>query len=367
MQGLSSNALFTMQNELFSVIEKEDPFWLSLRGVTIDHSYFGQGTISNVVPRKNQWPVFEVSFANGAKKSFNEQLFGVPGITYLAVPPMHPIPPHLEPLFRTKEQRDRGEDFFTQKRIREEQEARKQEEQRRAEEQALLEAQREQERLAEIRRNEQLEPLRAHYGNTLLAEDSLTEEGISQLDKLRATRLSPELERFLVSQQMYQVLAIYFTQQYRIHGELGVLSKATKYWRQAGDPGIVLQLSDEVARNYRDTQWCMVWTSRGAALADLGNYDEAVRCGTTVLEIQENQPHPYNMLGRTYILLGENEKGLEHFSIAERLSSNTRVVASMLRGVIKVLEPDRRRELGATMREMAATDESLDWLNDIPF
>src|SRR3712207_1663816 len=107
MQELSPATPFAKQEELFSVISKEDPFWLSLIGVTIDHSYFGQGTISNVELRKNEWPVFEVIFASGARKSFNEKLFGIPGITYLVLPSTHPLPPHLQPLFRTKEKRDR--------------------------------------------------------------------------------------------------------------------------------------------------------------------------------------------------------------------------------------------------------------------
>jgi tetratricopeptide (TPR) repeat protein len=337
-----------------------DPFWQTLSGNRVFHSRYGSGTIIKVEQYPDRWPYFYVSFEDGVTRHFNDQLFDHLVSGYLVVPRSHPIPAHLQFVFLTQEQRDRGENYISLRREQEEREERERKEKIRAVEQARLDEQRR--KLLEL-----LDRLKPHYGICLPRDNSLSEQDINELDNLRTRRMTPELEQFLVNQGLYQVLAIHFTLQYRNYGELGILSTACKYWRKANKATTVLELSDEIAGYYRDGQWCMVWTSRGAALTDLGKYEEAVRCGTTVLDVQQKQPHPYNMLGRTYILLGDNEKGLEHFRIANSLGSNRRVVTNMLKGVMKELEPQRRRELRTTMHEMAAADDSLGWLMDVPF
>lgn len=82
-----------------------------------------------------------------------------------------------------------------------------------------------------------------------------------------------------------------------------------------------------------------VWTTRGAAFADLWRMDEAKRCATTALECNSENHFAHNVLGRIYYRLGDRERTEYHFDKAEE---GHRVSAESLQRMILKMRREAR-------------------------
>lgn len=109
------------------------------------------------------------------------------------------------------------------------------------------------------------------------------------------------------------------------HGSDWPVAKVGRYWRDCGLPERNLDITMKVEANKtHEPSDAAVWTTRGAAFADLFDPDEAERCAQTALTCSPRSFYPHNLLGRVYYFLGQQDLGDRHFEIARTLGSDDR-------------------------------------------
>ncbi|MHB0972531.1 MAG: tetratricopeptide repeat protein [Thermoanaerobaculia bacterium] len=66
-----------------------------------------------------------------------------------------------------------------------------------------------------------------------------------------------------------------------------------------------------------------LWTTRGGALCDIGDLEEAEQCAKKAVDLDPNDYYPHNLLGAIYFELGDFEAGEKHFDFAAQLGSSS--------------------------------------------
>jgi len=141
----------------------------------------------------------------------------------------------------------------------------------------------------------------------------------------------------------------WFEDQYEAGGKSSDLSGLTSALRGAGRPA---QAADIAMReiNQHNIQSAPVWTSYGAALADLGDLEGAEGWALRALALDVSY-YPHNLLGRVYFLQGDPERGERHFDIALDLGASPRSLQGVMEDAIKESSESIGRETARYLLE----------------
>ena len=141
-----------------------------------------------------------------------------------------------------------------------------------------------------------------------------------------------------------------------IHGKEWPVAKVGAYWRQSAMPERNIKVTRAIEEGASDRKThCPVWTTRGAAFADLEVMEDAERCAKKGVGCDGSSYYPWNLLGRIYRYLGEHDRAEDAFKKAKDLgSSDSSQQSSDLQGRHgKLREP----ETGAPHPEEDIDDE----------
>jgi hypothetical protein len=179
-------------------------------------------------------------------------------------------------------------------------------------------------------------------------------------EKIRAKRVLEEKElRWLGENEHVAELEQYL----EIHGKEWPVAKVGAYWRQSAMPERNVQVTGAIEQG-ESTQKTHgpVWTTRGAAFADLEDMDDAERCAKKGVGCDRSSYYPWNLLGRIYRYLGEHDRAEDAFKKAKDLGSSDKSQRSSdLRG--------RHGRLRDSDRQPPSTpaDPRDDDLEEVPF
>lgn len=143
------------------------------------------------------------------------------------------------------------------------------------------------------------------------------------LKRIDAGRLlDEEQRRWLKKHNLHATLAFYLEREYEISLNPWRLVQASGAWRDAHDAQKALALTDTllVVANLADRKLhSAILTTRGGALRDCQQLNEAMRCASTAIEYDPNSHYPRNLLGALHFQRGEPEQGEVCFRMAEEL------------------------------------------------
>lgn len=144
-----------------------------------------------------------------------------------------------------------------------------------------------------------------------------------QLKVESGATLQPTELRWLGMFDEDKLLKIYLER----HGANWPLATVAAYWRTCNRPQRNIDITAVVENETpRKKSSASVWTTRGAAFADLEDMHEAYRCATASLECNPEGFHVHNLLGRIHRSLGNDEKADFHFEEAKRLGSDAQSI-----------------------------------------
>jgi tetratricopeptide (TPR) repeat protein len=149
-------------------------------------------------------------------------------------------------------------------------------------------------------------------------------------------------------QGQFDFVADWYKDQYMARHNLWDLVKMTSALREAKK----LELAAEFAKGEIDQhniQFPPVWTSYGAALADLEDLKGAEHWAWCALELKESR-HRHNLLGRVYFLQGDFGRGEDLFVKAHELDPSVSLRWEM-EGAIKRSDESTRRETAQYLLE----------------
>ncbi|GEM_PF-1742982 len=107
------------------------------------------------------------------------------------------------------------------------------------------------------------------------------------------------------------------------HGARWPAATVGAYWRTCGYPDRNLMVTAAVEQSAaRVASESAVWTTRGAAYADLEQMGDAERCAANAIECRRESFHPHNLLGRIHRYLGDDEQADRDFVEAKRLGAS---------------------------------------------
>ena len=123
-----------------------------------------------------------------------------------------------------------------------------------------------------------------------------------------------------------------------IYQRKGLLAKAGRYWRYAGQPSRALKITDN------DSTAPPVLTMRGAAYADLGQFADAEKSARQSLIFDPKSAHTYNLLGRIYLQTDRPEAGHQHFNTAIKMGSSQKSAdATIMKSLAKAEKQAQRK------------------------
>ena len=166
---------------------------------------------------------------------------------------------------------------------------------------------------------------------------------------------------YLESKKYFKALAIYFSDRYKATGDCWKLSKASKYCRDADLPQDAIDLTAGIEHfSCNAKARSAVTTSRGAAFADIDEYEEAERCANAAINIEESY-YAYNLLGRIFYKQTKLEEGDKAFERAVALGSELTMQDTIIRDTIKSQAPEIR---GKIFRYLKQKDQKrFQWVN----
>ncbi len=119
-----------------------------------------------------------------------------------------------------------------------------------------------------------------------------------------------------------------------LHGDAWPVAKIAAFWRNAGVPERNLAVTTHATRVPSPLpQDSPIWTTRGAALADLERMEDAEACARRAAALSPESYHPQNLLGRVYGFLGRQSDSEAAFERARSLGApQGEVLRAELRG-----------------------------------
>ncbi len=144
------------------------------------------------------------------------------------------------------------------------------------------------------------------------------------------------------NQGQHDFVVCWYEEQYEAYGEHHDLASLVSALRHAGRSAQAAEIAKREV-NQHNIQSAPVWTSYGAALADLGDLEGAERCALSGLALEISY-YPHNLLGRVYFLQGDPERGECHFDIALELGSQPRSLRKAMENAIEELSESTGRE-----------------------
>lgn len=120
---------------------------------------------------------------------------------------------------------------------------------------------------------------------------------------------------WLAQRRLHRVSATYYQRVYDRTLDIWNLIRASRYWRQAGEPVEALKTTDWTDHNDSQVESARL-TTRGGAFRDLGQLTKAMNCAEEASERDPTSWRPHNLIGALYYRTGHPEDGDRHFQIA---------------------------------------------------
>ena len=149
---------------------------------------------------------------------------------------------------------------------------------------------------------------------------------------------------WLESEELFQVIAVYYEKVAGRNGDPWNIIKASKYWRKAGKPNRAVIITEGIESTDPKVM-AAILTTRGGAFRDCKNLVEAERCARRAIEFAPESYHPYNLLGAISYQLGNPQKGDEYFAKAVELGAPPEVQDASIKKSVRDAEEILREEL----------------------
>ncbi len=148
---------------------------------------------------------------------------------------------------------------------------------------------------------------------------------------------------WLVDQELHPVLAVYYQNRAEKTGDEWDLVSSSSEWRKARIPEKSVALTRSINTNDPKLRSAL-YTTRGAALKDTGNLNEAQKCAEMAIGATPSSYYPFNLMGAIKFQMGLPEEGDRNFAEAVRLGSSDVGQMRTLQGAIeKANAPEQRR------------------------
>lgn len=300
---MSEDLQITTIKQFAEIAENSSVLWNQILGKEVTHHKYGKGKISGLKGAGIEvWILFENRKTIKFTKTELIQEF-------------NDLMPHVSlTLLKQKEEKDRKQKKEARK-IREEEL-----EQKRAQDEQKSIREKEQEKRETTSRKE-FSQLKTKY----LAKSY---HGSSALDPLYPLLLKIDNNepldeneiKWLLDEGLSSTLALYCQGRYKITNNLWDLIKASRYWRDAGDPHESLSITNNV--NTTDKKLLSaILATRGGAFRDISELYKAKKCAEEAIDLTPNSYYPYNLLGAILYELGKPEEGDKYFKHAVLLGA----------------------------------------------
>lgn len=329
--------------ELFALYADDDlERWKAIVGQQVSYEKYGRGTVTDVYRNDYGAIRLKIRFDKGEEKIWDpKEGYG----KYFAD---CTLPAGLDGLATAREQ------LIEKKRKEEEldEERRKRREQEELERQRELEERRKQEEKERQQREREAKD-RRHFADLkrkYQVEEFADESPISQLYKIlikieEGATLNKRDKEFIKVEHLCQIFDIC----YKKYGDAWYKASASACWRDRDnpkrDPQRALKSTEGVKS---DDPKCMaaIFTTRGAAYADLGELAEAERCAREAIEYSDSY-HPYNLLGRIYCKMDLHEQGAEYFEEARKRNAPAKEQKDFIKSTFQELDEEGKKETRA--------------------
>ncbi|MFA6185362.1 MAG: tetratricopeptide repeat protein [Candidatus Shapirobacteria bacterium] len=164
--------------------------------------------------------------------------------------------------------------------------------------------------------------------------------------KIRKKQLLNERELIILkNNQKNEWLGYYHYTQYQINKDIWEQIKACSFYRDADKPDVGIKITEKINNKNPDkTALAALYTTRGGAYKDFGNYNEAIECANKAIQINKTF-YPYTLLGAVYILKESFSKADECFEIAIRLGADHRLIGYEIQKASQKLSATAKKEI----------------------
>lgn len=319
--------------------------WNALIGFEIEHKAHGLGKILRIEESGQRHLRVEIHFTDKTRR-LSSAFLGTGSL--LIVRPENEASSRIRSRLMTRVELAEHKRTQVIELERAAEEARKREEQERRVAEVLDERLAEEQKARERRDQEEVEArqefadLRERFGCGYVSDERPTNLLFRALKKRNAGEpLDDDDIREAERQRQYEFVANWFEEQFKLAGDPMFAARASSYWRKAKKPENAIAITDlAIARPVMDV--AAVWTSRGAAFADMKLLEKAETCAHNALTLEQKY-HPYNLLGRVNFLGGNAEQGLTCFRIAKEKGSPDQHLQSVMEHALKESGDAERR------------------------
>lgn len=143
---------------------------------------------------------------------------------------------------------------------------------------------------------------------------------------------------WLKEHELFGTLAHYYQNIYRRCRDPWLLVQASSCWRDAGQSERVITLTNFLLEQVDPLDARLrsaIFTTRGGAFRDLGNWGSAEECANQAIQFNESTFQPYNLLGAIYFERGMPEKGEEAFRKAMELGAQPNIQEKQMKAALK--------------------------------
>lgn len=155
-----------------------------------------------------------------------------------------------------------------------------------------------------------------------------------------------ELSESRIYQHYHSLEAIFCEQEYKRTRGMWHLVNASSHWRKAGDPQKALNNTEVLFSNsIKELKLnAALLTTRGGALRDIGELDEAEDCAHKAIKFYQKSYHPYTLLGAICFQTGRYSEGQSWFEEAQKFGAPENSEIDEILGILKKLKDKKERE-----------------------
>lgn len=195
--------------------------------------------------------------------------------------------------------------------------------------------------------SEHFRQLKAKYGIVKLRGSDPTSLLYKILLQIEANEPLPRTEiEWLQTKKYFGLLAQYHEQRLHCTGDEWHRAHACSNWRKANKPENGIALTEHMFIQDQ-TKKAAVLTTRGGALRDIRNLNEALTCAEQASKCDPKSYYPLNLMGAIYFERGEPEKGDECFARALALGAKPQVQVNEMQGAIRKADTENARRVAA--------------------
>jgi Flp pilus assembly protein TadD len=156
-----------------------------------------------------------------------------------------------------------------------------------------------------------------------------------------------------------------FAEEWRRTGNPWAAVNASGHWRKAGAAEKALQVTEAaLARASKEPKThSALCTTRGGAMRDLGQLDDAKALGHEAQMLTPQDYRPCTLLGAVYMQLGEFATGQQWYRKAEALGAERRAIDQDIRSVLACAAKDVKSALIAFL--LSQDEQRFSWVRDL--